>query len=135
MALLDVTEVLFDPILCDDFAVVRSTRSVSQAGLTVDTPGYYTAYGSVQPSSGADLNILPEMERIGAHITVTTTFRLVALTDSTAADQVVWNGKLYRVMHVNDWSAYGQGFVEAICQLTGMTPDQSPTSNTSGIDP
>ena len=124
MALLDVTaDVLFDPMFVDDFTVVRSSRSVNAQGLTVDTAGYYYASGSVQPSPGRDLEQLPEGERTGTFVTVTTSFRLFPLTASTAPDQIVWQGKNYRVKHVNDWMNFGQGFVTAICQLVDMVPD------------
>jgi hypothetical protein len=96
---------------------------VSEQGQTVDAPGYYYASGSVQPSPGRDLLQLPETERAGVFITVVTTFRLFPLTATTAPDQVVWQGKNYRVKHVNDWSEWGGGFVNAICELTDVIPD------------
>ena len=124
MALLDVTaDVLYDPMFVDDITVVRSQRTVNAQGLTVDTPGQYYAVGSVQPSPGRDLEQLPEGERTGSFVTIVTTFRLFPLTATTAPDQVIWQGKSYRVQHVEDWSNFGQGFVSAICRLIDMVPD------------
>lgn len=123
MALLDVSEILSDPLFVDDIAVIRSSRTTNQQGITVDTPGMYYAYGSVQPTPGRDLEQFAEAERAGVFITVTTTFQLFPLTATTAPDQVVWRGKNYRVKHVPDWTNYGQGFVTAICQLVDMVPD------------
>src|SRR3569623_663078 len=116
MALIDVTaDVLYDPMFMDDITVVRSVRTVNPQGLTVDTAGYYYTTGCVQPSPGRDLEQIPEAERTGVFVTVVTPFQLFPLTATTAPDQIVWNGKNYRVKHVNDWMNYGQGFVSAIC--------------------
>lgn len=121
MPLLDVSELLSDPDFADDITVIRSGRTMGTDGRVVDTPGTYYTYGNVQPTSGASLQQLPEAERVGSFITVVTPFRLLVLTDSTAPDQVIWQDRNYRVKHVNDWSVYGNGFTEAICELTGMT--------------
>ncbi len=127
MPLLDVTELLYDPDFAQDFVVVRFIRSVSQQGLTVDSPGLFQSYGVILPLSGAQLAMLPEAERTGSYITVITPFALYALTDTTAPDHVQWHGRDYLVRTVNDWTDWGQGFTSAVCQLTGaMTPNAMP---------
>lgn len=127
MPLIDVVEILSDPDFAQDFVVVRSNRSVSAQGLTVDSPGLFQTYGVILPLSGAQLAMLPEAERTGAFITVITPFALYALTDTTAADQVQWHGNNYMVRSVNDWTDWGQGFTSAVCQLVGaMTPNSMP---------
>lgn len=123
MPLLDVSEVIADPDFSDDLQVIRSFRSVDNTGRTVDTPGFYDTYGSVQPAPQASLVQIPEAERSGSYISVVTPFRLIPLTDSTSPDQVVWQGRSYRVRMLRDWSTYGTGFVEAICELTSFTVD------------
>lgn len=123
MATLDVSEILADSDFVDDFQVVRSQRSVNAQGLTVDTPGVYFTFGNVQPTPDSTLRRLPEAERIGDFMTVVTQFQLRALTSTTAPDQVVWNGRNYRVMVVNDWSNYGRGFVQAVCKSVSMAQD------------
>lgn len=123
MPLLDIDEILSDPDFADDIVVTRSQRSVDQTGRTVDVPGTYFTYGNVQPAREIQLVQIPDNERVGSFISIVTPFRLFALTATTAPDQVTWNNLLYRVKIVRDWSAYGRGFVEAICELTTLTPD------------
>lgn len=127
MPLVDVTELLSDPDFVEDFTVVRSTRTMDQHGRVVDLPGQFSTYGSVQPTSGSTLMLLPEAERIGGFITVVTMFPLIALSDSTAPDRIIWHNKTYQVKMLNDWSEYGQGFVQAVCELINMTPDYGPS--------
>lgn len=122
MPLVDVTEVLSDPDLVEDFAVIRSTRTVDQHGRTVDVPGQFYTFGSIQPTSGHTLMILPEAERVGSFITVVTMFPLIALSPTQAPDRIIWHNKAYQVKLLNDWTDYGQGFVSAVCELVAMTP-------------
>lgn len=126
MALIDVSELLTDPDFVDDITVLRSVRSVNDVGRAVDTPGAYYTYGCVQPAKEVQLLQIPDLERAGSYISVVTPFRLLALTETTAPDQVVWNGKYYQVSVVRDWTNYGEGFVEAICQLTDLVTDGPP---------
>ena len=127
MPLVDVTELLSDPDFVEDFTVIRSTRTMDQHGRVVDLPGQYSTYGSIQPTSGSTLMILPEAERVGAFITVVTMFPLIALSDTTAPDRIIWHNKTYQVKLLNDWTDYGQGFVSAVCELIHMTPDIGPS--------
>ena len=120
MPLLDVSEILFDPDFMDaNIPVIRSVRTMVN-GRTVDTPGQYVMTANIQPSSAADLRRLPEAERIGSFITVVTQFKLQPLTSTNGPDIVVWQGNNFRVKSVNDWSQYGNGFVNAVCELTDM---------------
>ena len=109
MPLLDCTEILGDPDFAQDFVVVRFIRSVSQQGLTVDSPGLFQSYGVILPLSGAQLMMLPEAERLGSFITIITPFKLVALSGTTAPDHVQWHGQDYLIRSVNDWTDWGQG--------------------------
>lgn len=126
MPTLDVSDIIADPEFADDITVIRSFRTVNSAGRAVDSPGYYYTYGCVQPAPQSVLLQLPEAERVGSFISVVTPFRLIPLTDTTAPDQVLWSNRTYRVKMVRDWSTYGSGFVEGICELTSMTADGPP---------
>jgi len=121
MPTLDVSEIIADPEFSDDIVVIRSSRTVGANGRVIDTPGTYYTFGCVQPAPEIRLMQIPEAERVGSFISVVTPFRLFALTDTTAPDQVQWNSQVYRVKLVRDWSTYGNGFVEGICELIGLT--------------
>jgi hypothetical protein len=119
MPIIDVSELLSDPDFVQDFTVIRYTRSMVN-GRVVDTSGSFPAVGSIQPSSGATLRLLPEAERLGSFITVVTQTKLQPLTTTNAPDVVQWHGNNFRVRTVNDWSDYGQGFYSAVCEMTDM---------------
>ena len=121
MPLVDVVDLLSDPdVAGEDFQVLRTTRTLIN-GRTVDTPSQLSAYGSIAPASGSQLLIIPEAERVGSFISVVTPFILQPLTNTTAPDQVIWNGGTYRVRTVKNWENFGQGFCEATCELVSMT--------------
>lgn len=123
---LDVTDIINDPDFAEQFTVVRTIRAVSSGGLAVDTSGNFYVSGIILPTPGARLMLFPESERSSGMIDVYTQFRLVPLTDQTAADQIVWHNKVYRVRTCEDWTDWGQGFTHATCELTNMTTDQMP---------
>lgn len=126
MPLLDVSEIIADPDFSDDIVVIRFTRTMDTHGRVIDTPGTYYTYGCVQPAPESKLLILPELERVGSFISVITPFRLIPLTSTTAPDQVTWQNRSYSVRDVRDWSTYGNGFVEGICELNSNTLDGPP---------
>lgn len=126
MPLLDVSEVLVDPDFVDDIVVLRLSRIVGTNGRITDTPGYFYTWANVQPAPQSSLMQLPEAERVGSFISVVTPFRLIPLTDTTAPDQVQWQNRTYRVKLVRDWSTYGAGFTEGICELVSLTVNGPP---------
>lgn len=120
MALLDVTDLLSDvDIAGDEITVTRNTRTVSTDGMTVDVPSVLTTYGNAQPSTGRQLQQLPEEQRVGAFMTFYVPITLIALSLTTASDIVTWDNDMYRIVHIMPWDNYGQGFSVAIGQLIG----------------
>jgi hypothetical protein len=121
MAEIDVTELLADPEFIDTFAVIRSSETINAHGRAVQTPRTYRdLFGVVQPASGRQLAQVPEGARSSENIEIWTDFHLQEATDSTAADIVLWNHKHYMVMHVDDWSNWGAGFVHVVCTRTEL---------------
>ena len=122
MALLDVTDVLYDPDFTSIYDLYRDATTVVD-GLTVSgkvpTLGLT---GVVQPAGARSLDVLPEGERRTQSIDIWTTTRLSSGSQSTDADEVVWQGSRWRVMNVLDWSNHGAGFVKATCQLMQVNP-------------
>lgn len=110
---IDVSEILDDPEFALVFAVQRANVSIDDHGRSVIAPvAPFTAVGSVQPEGG-ELVLTAEGTRVSRWILVVTTTRLQLATETTAADKVLWGGQLYTVRSIDDWSAYGVGFVEA----------------------
>ena len=118
MPLLDVTDVLTDIDFVDTSLVCqRITSAVNESGLAVQTPVTKSFSGVVTSDSGELLNRIAVGEYARGSISVITKFRLRDAGPGYTADIVAWNGRTYTVTTVNDYSTYGAGFIEAICEL------------------
>jgi hypothetical protein len=120
MTTLDVTDVLGSPEFQTSFVVHRKNQSVNPAnGRAAESyvSGFpSTERGVVYPASGSKMARSPEGESVVADIVVVSKFKLTEGVDGVLqADVVTWNGRDYTVMNTNDYSQYGQGFIEAIC--------------------
>lgn len=120
-ALLDVTEVLTDPLFIDTGLVRRRlAETVGTDGVAVHTPSTLIFSGSVQPT-GDQAKRLEDGTWHTSAIEVWTKADLISGEVSTTADQVQWKGAWYVVMKVLDWD-YGQGFRRAMCELQPLAP-------------
>jgi len=120
-ALLDVTEVLTDPLFIDTGLVRRRlAETVGTDGIAVHTVAELTFSGSVQPT-GDQARRLEDGTWHASAIEVWTKTDLISGEVSRSADQVVWKGAAYTVMKVLDWD-YGQGFRRAMCELQPLAP-------------
>lgn len=117
--LLDVTEVLDDPLFQDTrLTYSRVSETVDSQGLGVFTPVTAPFSGVVQPS-GDQLKRLEDGSYHNASITIWTRTRLISGEVGATADIVNWKGADYTVMKVMDWD-YGPGYQQALCELTGL---------------
>ena len=116
MALLDVTEVLLDPDFIDSMTYLRNAQVVGTNGVaTITPPVPVPMYGVVTSRDGDTLTRGPDGEYNEDSITIHTMTRLISGEDDNTADIVMWDGKPYTVMHVNNYSHFGAGFVAADC--------------------
>ena len=115
MAYLDVSDVLLDPTLTDVFTVTRRAETVNGFGESVTaTSTYDGVVGVVCTASPNDLERLPEMDRMGRHLSVVTRFRLQGPAPGFKPDLIEWNGDAFVVEAVDPYPQYGAGFVQAI---------------------
>lgn len=125
MPLLDVSDVLLDPDFLDQLTVQRNLQSVNSFGVAVNTP--LTAqpipfWGVVTSDRGKRLDRGMDSERISQSIWVITKFRLSDGSGTgQTADIVTWNARQYVVTHIDDYSRYGQGFIQAICEALAVS--------------
>lgn len=116
MALLNVTEVLLDPLLNSRFTVVRRISSVDAKGRETPVEKLFQGViGVVTPSSPSDLDRQEDYQTYSRSITVVTKFPLQGSTNTTQPDIVVWMGSRYLVNHVDSCAQFGPGFYEAEC--------------------
>jgi hypothetical protein len=116
---IDVTELLTDPTFAETFTVIRSTKTIVAGRARLTPKRFPGIIGVVQPAGGLDLQRLPDGSNLTGAIVIWTKYLLTNgdLSEDLSADQVDWDGHFYTVMNVKDWSRYGAGFVNAVCQL------------------
>lgn len=122
MALLDVTDVLLDPDFMDTGLVCnRMTQTVDDHGRATNAPAPVTFAAVVTSDKGDILHRNADGSRINGSITVHTPFRLSDGSTGQDADEIVWQGRTYTVVNVNDYSHFGRGFVCATCDLKPLS--------------
>ena len=111
-------------LLMDTFQVLRRTENVPDTGVAQQPPPTdpISVIGVVGPSSPGDLRRLDDYDIAQKCVTIVTTFRLQGPSPGFMPDQVIWHGNTYVVRDIQDYSAYGGGFVSAIAQMVDALP-------------
>lgn len=123
MPILDVSDA-FDASFWDEFALHRRVETVGNDGFaTTEDNATRPYYGVIAAASPNDLQRLPEADVALKSITIVTKTRLQLASRNDAdptktikADVVEWAGDFYQVVHVDDYSRYGAGFIWALAQ-------------------
>lgn len=118
MPTLDLSDA-FDPSFLDDLIVERSTESVDIHGRTHASTTLVTIEGVVTATSPDDLVRVPEAEYMNKTITIYTQYRLRGPSEGIDSDVIQWHGSRFIVRAVDDFSGYGEGFVQAVCMALG----------------
>ncbi len=108
-----ISSILSDPEMGSvSFAVERITYTRSREG-TASLSVTEQARGCIHPGTAEALRLLPEEEHNEQYIVVYTDYALSTGTHENAdatyvgADRIHWNGQIWRVVQVQDWSAFG----------------------------
>jgi len=119
MPLLDVSDVLSDPLFADTTLVcTRETQVVGDDGIAVNTEQAIPFSGVVTADRAKELARLAEGSQVSGSILIHTVFRLTnGGPDGSDSDKVTWNGRQYLVTSINDYTTYGAGYVCASCDL------------------
>jgi galactose-6-phosphate isomerase len=125
MPFIDVSDVLLDPDFEQEFLLLRSVQTVDDGGIATNTPTQLSIAGVIVPKT-SELDQVEEGLRIVSMIEVFTPFLMTAGSAGIVADIVVYNNRSYRVMAVEDWSAYGNGWTKATCTEMSL-------ANTAGV--
>ncbi len=122
MAFLDVTDVLMDPDFMDAGLICnRMAQSVDDHGRAANA-ATATPFGAVVTNDKGDiLHRNADGSRILGSITLHTPFRLIDGALGQDADEIVWQGRIYTVVNVSDYSHFGRGFVCATCDLKPLS--------------
>ncbi|MCA7959503.1 hypothetical protein LGM14_18555 [Burkholderia multivorans] len=122
MAFLDVSDVLLDPDFMDTGLICnRMTQTVDDHGRAQNSVASTPFSAVVTSDKGDILHRNADGSRIIGSITLHTMFRLLDGSVGQDADEVVWAGRTYTVVNVNDYSHFGRGFVCATCDLKPLS--------------
>lgn len=130
MALLDVSELFGDPLFMETVGVqiVRGVLLVDQNGRANITYGQpFDIVANVQATGNSTLQLLPEDARIENTVTVYTMTPIYVQTDSTVADRLLWDNRIWSCVTVNDYANYGAGFYMAVFKQLQLT-ENGPTT-------
>ncbi len=115
---MEIVNAILDPELgCTVFSVERITYTRSREG-TISASRIEQASGCIHPGTAEALKLLPEEEQSSTYIVIYTDYVLSTGTPEDAgasfvgADRIHWNGQVWRVVKVRDWSAFG--YVQAL---------------------
>lgn len=115
MALIDVTQLLHDPDFIDPVSIVTRVPTVNTFGENAIVETTADTFGSVQAASGKDLKRLPEALQLAD----VSSFWIQGVIQASATGQyasiLVFKGKRYQVIHVDDWSNFGAGYCKGFC--------------------
>lgn len=132
---LDVSEALTDPMLTDSFDVLRRKEVLDTHG-RVTTPAnssFPGQYGVLSAASPNDLERLEDSQRMGRNMSLITTFKLQGPAEVSGTeyqpDIVVWGGDQFVVKHVDPYSRYGAGFIQAIIGSMDIIDQPPPAPN------
>lgn len=121
---LDVSDVLTDPDFLDQLVCIRTTQGIGPNGVVfAASQQLLQFYGVVTSDRGLLLEREAAGSRIDGSIVVVTKFRLQdgSTIASLAADIVQWNNQQWTVVHIDPYTRYGAGFVQALCDLIPVT--------------
>lgn len=124
----EVIELLDDPDLGGGvaFLVVRKTNKRSLLEPEGVTEEFLTGTGNIQPSGPDQIQVLPEEMRHDKVIVIYTTFAFHMGEDGsggyTSPDLVLWDGRMWDVLQVDDWAKWGYHVAYAT-ERKGRMPD------------
>ena len=93
------------------FSVLRTTYRLQDGG-SVLSEETLPASGCIHPGTPETVRLLPEEERHEEFIVIYTGFALSPGENSggetySTPDRILWNGAVWRVVQVKDWSMFG----------------------------
>jgi hypothetical protein len=136
----DLSEVVSDPDLGDDFLILRSSGSFGAGGWIQGPIEEIPAFGVIQPAEDEALAMVPEGDRVTGSLQVFTAQPIYetlaerrerrpndpdwtsdnrgAPAQAALSDKIRWHGHLYRILAVQKWRDYGY-FGAILVRLTG----------------
>ena len=116
MALLDVSEVIRDPLFTTTITLIKSVEGLDDDGNAVWTDSAQADVQAVVTSDTKTIERLPDaLQRAG---TILVRFMIDDAPEGfqgAGYDAVVWRGRRFVVKDTTDYSHFGQGFIRMVC--------------------
>lgn len=112
---IDVSELLLDPDFVETIQLTRRAEVIGNNGRMTTSNTVHNIIASVQPQSDQPMIRGPDQQNLPQLIAVITKFRVRPISPGYQPDLVLWNGTIFVVNKVYNWSHYGQGYVKAEC--------------------
>lgn len=130
MPMLDVSEVLLDPMFAERLTIIRREEVVGENGRNQLSPTTITPkpVGVVTSESNERIKREDRGQYRDKGIRVHTKFRLRGPSKDASEfqpDIVQWNGNPYVVAQIDDYSQFGAGFTSALC-MSMSSIDKAP---------
>lgn len=130
MPILDVTEVINEPLFTEPATWLKRTIAIGNDGIGIVTEEQEPILVIPTSGDGSTRERAPDGAIVHHRQRFYTTAFLNAGTTAHDSDRVLWRGRTYLVTAVSDWIAWGAGFVSASCEL--IHPDGGvPTGEAS----
>lgn len=104
--MIDLSRLIADPDFSEPF-VIRRRIGKWVAGRFIATPEDTAVTGIVEPTSGDDLEQVPEGDRVSGMMTFYTRQPVYLSQDKQQSDELIWRGRVYKAVQVLDWSRHG----------------------------
>ena len=124
---LSFEDVLSSPEFTDVITVTVNQGVIGAGGLDVVTPSAPVTTWAIVVPGKSNLRRADDGSRVTAYIEVFTAYPLSQgyKTDDASyrdADTILWHGRVYSVMVIEDYSAFGAGWIKAGCDLLPISP-------------
>lgn len=119
--MIDVSRLITDPDFCERF-VIRRRIGKWEAGRFIATPEDTAVTGIVEPTSGDDLEMVPEGDRVSGMMTFYTKQPVYLSQGKSQSDEIIWRDRVYKAVQILDWSRHG--FYKVIASFVEVAPDE-----------
>jgi hypothetical protein len=113
----DFSLVFSEPELADGFLVLRRAEGTDEHGRANPTVvRTFETHGIIVSATPNDLARVPDQQHQQKTISISTQFRLQGPYPGVQPDVIRWHGDDYVVITLDDFTSFGEGFVNALAQ-------------------
>lgn len=114
MGVIDLSEVVEDPDMAEQFTIRRTTGQFAAGGFALNAPTDVPAYGVVSVATAKEIEAIPEGDRVNEIRAFWTTTQMFVtnLAGSEVSDILIWQSTAYRILIQPDYD--NRGYYKAL---------------------